>query len=252
MSLRLLSYNILYGGEDRLPHIRNVIQRQQPDAVALLEANEQSNAETLARQLQMRLAFGPANSEFHVAWISRLPIERVRNHRQAIFSKTLLEIEMRWQDTPLSLFATHLSAGRDQESDAYRAKEMRAILDILRQCERPAHVLVGDFNSLHPTDSADIPLYLATAAEEGEEQLSADQFPRQVIPLPLEAGYTDCYRALHKHEPGYTYKLPSPSLRLDYIFASPVLAARLSQCDVVTEAEAGIASDHLPIVAEFV
>lgn len=252
MPLRLLSYNILYGGEDRLAHIHNVIQRQQPDAVALLEANDQHNAETLARQLQMEIAFGPANSEFHIAWMSCLPIERVKNHRQAAFSKTLLEIEVQWQGTPLSLFATHLSAGRDQESETRRVKEMRAILDILRQCERPAHALVGDFNSLHPTDSADISLYLATGAEEGEEQLRADQFPRQVIPLPLEAGYTDCYRVLHKHEPGYTYKLPAPSLRLDYIFAAPALAARLSQCSVIAEKEAHIASDHLPILAEFI
>ncbi|HEY6406758.1 MAG TPA: hypothetical protein VIY29_04730 [Ktedonobacteraceae bacterium] len=38
MPLRILSYNILNGGQERLPRIANVIRGSQPDAVALLEA----------------------------------------------------------------------------------------------------------------------------------------------------------------------------------------------------------------------
>ena len=54
MALRLLSYNILAGGEDRLSLIAGVIQ-QHPDVVALLEARSRSNAEALAHQLGMHL-----------------------------------------------------------------------------------------------------------------------------------------------------------------------------------------------------
>src|SRR5437870_2903366 len=117
MALRLLSYNILMGGEDRLQHIVHVIEQQQPDAVALLEANERTNAETLARQLKMNLVFGTANNEFHVAWLSRLPIVRTENHRLAQLAKTLLEIEVQWEGIHITLFATHLWAGRNQESE---------------------------------------------------------------------------------------------------------------------------------------
>lgn len=53
MALRILSYNILAGGEDRLPFIANIIQQQQPDVAALLEARSRSNVETLAHQLSM-------------------------------------------------------------------------------------------------------------------------------------------------------------------------------------------------------
>lgn len=251
MALRVLSYNILYGGQDRLASIRGVIHQQGPDVVALLEANERGHAEMLASELRMKLVFGPANSEFHVAWLSRLPLLRVENHRLALFSKTLLEIEVPWQGRSLSLFATHLSAGRQQASDLYRVEEMRAILRILRQCGSRPHALVGDFNSLHPDDPIDLPVYLATGAEEGEDDGPGQAFARLVIPLLLEAGYTDCYRALHGQTPGYTYKLPAPSLRLDYIFASPELAGQLARCDVVTGADALIASDHFPVCAEF-
>jgi len=67
MTLRILSYNILWGGEDRLPLIARVIQLQQPDVVALLEANSRPKAEALSQQLGMSLIFGNANSAFHVA-----------------------------------------------------------------------------------------------------------------------------------------------------------------------------------------
>lgn len=67
MPWHVLSYNILNGGQERLPHIANVIRRSQPDAVALLEANSRPNAEWLARELDMHLTFGEANSEFCIA-----------------------------------------------------------------------------------------------------------------------------------------------------------------------------------------
>lgn len=251
MALRLLSYNILMGGEDRLQHIVYVIEQQQPNVVALLEANDRTNAEILARQLKMDLVFGTANSEFHVAWLSRLPIVRTENHRLAQLAKTLLEMEVQWEGTRVTLFATHLWAGRNQESEQLRVAEMHAILGVLQQRAHQPHALIGDFNSLYPTDQTDIALYLATAPEQGEEQMSEDQFPRQVIPLLLQAGYTDCYRTLHPGTPGYTYKLPIPSLRLDYIFTSPLLSKYLFTCDVVTGEQASIASDHFPIWAEF-
>jgi endonuclease/exonuclease/phosphatase family metal-dependent hydrolase len=251
MTLSILSYNILYGGEDRLPLIADIIQKQQPGVVALLEANSHANAEALARQLGMDLTFGEANSEFHVAWLSRLPVIRAENYRLPVFTKTLLKIEILLEEAPLALFATHLRAGRDQESDQYRVTEMQAILDILQPLGNQPHVLVGDLNALHPTDHPNLSTYLVTEPEERGENLQEAQLPRQVIPLLLEAGYIDCYRALHPTMPGYTYKLPDPALRLDYIFASPPLARRLHTCNVVTGAKAEMASDHFPIWAEF-
>ncbi len=252
-ALRVLSYNILLGGEDRLPLITSVIQRQQPDVVALLEANSRANAEVLAQQLNMNLTFGEANerSQTHVAWLSRSPVMYNENYRLPVFAKTLLKIEILWEGSPLALFATHLKAGQDEENDAYRAKEMRAILGILQSFKERPHMLVGDFNTIHPADSVDVSAYLATRSGKKGENEPVPQFPRLVIPLLLEAGYVDCYRTLHPMTPGYTYKLPIPGLRLNYIFASPLLAKRLYECDVVTGGEAEKASDHLPIWAEF-
>lgn len=252
MTLRVLSYNILTGGEDRLPLIASVIQKQQPDVLALLEANSRSNAEALAHQMDMSLTFGEANerTQTHVAWLSRCPVIHAENYPLPIFAKTLLKIEILWEGSPLALFAAHLKAGQDMENDQHRAKEMRVILDMLQSLGEQPHMLVGDLNTIHPTDQPNVSAYIASRRAKGENK-PEPQFPRLVIPLLLEAGYVDCYRTLHPMTSGYTYKLPTPGLRLDYIFASPLVARRLYECDVVTSGEAEIASDHLPIWAEF-
>ena len=78
--------------------------------------------------------------------------------------------------------------------------------------------------------------------------------PRGSIALLRSAGYVDCFRALHPGANGFTCPAAAPAGRIDYIFASPELAANLSACSVVTAGE-GIdgadASDHLPVVADF-
>lgn len=70
------------------------------------------------------------------------------------------------------------------------------------------------------------------------------------IDLLLQDGYTDCFRYLHPQEAGFTYPSNDPSCRIDYIFASPEMAARLQSCVVVTEGGEA-ASDHLPVYATF-
>jgi endonuclease/exonuclease/phosphatase family metal-dependent hydrolase len=77
--------------------------------------------------------------------------------------------------------------------------------------------------------------------------------PRSSI-RPLRKIYIDCFRCLHRHERGFTYPATSPAGRIDYIFACPVLAERLTNCHIITEGEgmpADRASDHLPVAAEF-
>ena len=77
--------------------------------------------------------------------------------------------------------------------------------------------------------------------------------PRSSI-RPLRKLYIDCFRRLHPHERGFTYPATASAGRIDYIFACPVLADRLTNCYVITEGEgmpADHASDHLPVAAEF-
>lgn len=78
--------------------------------------------------------------------------------------------------------------------------------------------------------------------------------PRGSIALLRAAGYVDCFRAENPGVKGFTCPAAAPAGRIDYIFASPEIAADLSACSVVTAGE-GVngadASDHLPVIADF-
>src|SRR6266516_3734463 len=77
---------------------------------------------------------------------------------------------------------------------------------------------------------------------------------RGSISMLREAGYIDCFRYTNPYDPGFTCPAAAPAGRIDYIFASPEIAGRLSRCCVITEGNglhSDEASDHLPIVAEF-
>ncbi|MHB8642766.1 MAG: endonuclease/exonuclease/phosphatase family protein [Gaiellaceae bacterium] len=204
------------GGVDRVDAVERVLRDVDADLVALEEANDRSVVERFAERLGYELVYGEANSEFAVAWLSRLPIERSENHRLPVLAKTLLEIQV----GGLRLCATHLVHGDDV---AQRVREVEAILGVV---ESPC-LLVGDFNAVHPDDVV------------GEGVQAVD---RRSLELVLAAGLTDSYRALHDDR-GWTYKSWDPFLRLDYVFAQSV---EVTRCDVV-ETDA---SDHFALVAE--
>ncbi len=220
-----MTWNIWNGGRDRLDAIERVLREQDADVVALQEANDRAAVETLGARLGTEVVYGEANSEFAVAWLSRLPVIRSQNHRLPVLEKTLLEVEA----GGMRLFATHLSAGRTKTHEPHRIAEAEAILDVVGDGD----LLVGDFNAVHPDDEVGAP--------PPEEQL--DHVSRGPVELVLEAGFVDCYRSLHA-EAGWTYLSWHPWARIDFVFARG--RAPLA-CDVVW----ADGSDHLPVFADF-
>lgn len=243
MTFRVCSYNIQDGGTDRIAAIGAVISNLQPDAVAILEANNRTLAEQLAGELGMHLIFGEANCAAHIGWLTRVPVHHWENHRPSTLAKTLLEIVIDRDGQPLHLFATHLGSRWEAPKPV---TEIPVILDRLRGLGDVPHLLVGDFNALTPHDPVGTP-------PQGQQKRgdAIDGSPRLAIRALQEAGYTDCYRALHAREPGYTYLATHRWLRLDYIFASPQVATHLSACNVDDATATRIASDHLPLWASF-
>jgi exodeoxyribonuclease III len=240
-ALKVMSFNIQEGGDGRLHVIAELIRAQNADCVALLEADSLTNVEALARDRHMSLTYGEANCPSAVAWLSRLPPVRSKNHRLPALSKTLLEIELVWERAPLHLFATHLGSRWDIQQPA---DEVTTILRVLSAAGGDLHVLVGDMNALRPGDHIGTP-----PAGEARRGDAVDGAPRLAIGRILAAGYVDCFRRAHSRSRGFTYPAHAPWLRLDYIFASPSVAAYLSACDVVDTPAAHRASDHLAVCA---
>jgi exodeoxyribonuclease III len=220
-----MTWNIWNGGAGRLDAIEGVLRAQDADVVALQEANDLAAVASLAGSLGMELVYGEANSVFAVAWLTRVPVLRSRNHRLPALEKTLLEIEL----GGMRLFATHLSAGRTEAHEARRISEVEPILAVAGG----ADVLIGDFNAVHPDDEIGPP-----PPEEGLDHVS-----RRPIELVLAAGFRDCYRELHPGGRGWTYLSWSPWARIDFVFARRTPRS----CEVVESQ----ASDHFPLVADF-
>jgi exodeoxyribonuclease-3 len=223
--LRLVTWNIWNGGEGRIEAIERLLREQDADVVALQEANDRAAVERLAASLEMQLVYGDANSEYAVAWLSRMPLTRSRNHTLPVLEKTLLEVEV----GGMRLCTTHLSAGRLREHEPRRIAEVEAIV---AEVGASADVLVGDFNAVHPRDEIGSP-----PPEENLEHVS-----HRPIELILEAGFIDAFRDVHPADRGWTYIAWHPWARIDYVFAR----IRPRRCDVV---ETG-ASDHFAIVAD--
>lgn len=221
--MRLVTWNIWNGGEGRIEAIERVLREQDADVVALQEANDRAGVERLASSLEMELVYGEGNSEYAVAWLSRLPVVRSRNHRLPVLEKTLLEVEVAGRP----LWATHLSAGRTLAHEPRRIAEAEAIV---AQLVADGDVLVGDFNAIHPRDEVGAPV----------EEL--EHVSRRPIELLLEAGLLDSFRELHPDDPGWTYVAWQPWARLDY-----VLSRELPRSCEVVESDA---SDHFALVAD--
>jgi endonuclease/exonuclease/phosphatase family metal-dependent hydrolase len=79
---------------------------------------------------------------------------------------------------------------------------------------------------------------------------------RWTVDHVVKSGYTDCFRALHPQDDGYTCATWMPAARIDYAFADRLLAARLIDCAVIgsgsrPDPDTATASDHLPLVTDF-
>jgi exodeoxyribonuclease-3 len=257
--MRIITYNIFYGGQERIPLIAQILRDQQPDLVALQEANDRSLAEQLASALNMQLIFGESNTVFHVAWLSRLPVSRVRNYQLPVFykgpqteftmHKTLLGIDVEWNGSLLHLYTTHLQARYPDEYEECRLHEVEAILEEIQSIQGKPFLLVGDLNAFAPDDPVD---FLPIGKEDFANRQFIEQGKRLAIARLQEAGLGDCYRVLHPTQAGYTCDARrGPSMRIDYCFASPHLAQSLHSCEVISNELTAKASDHLPVQVEF-
>src|SRR2546421_2722767 len=156
---RILSYNILVGGQPRINQITAMIQAADPDVVGLVEATNPRVVETLAKRLGMQYrisAPGQNSADWQVAVLSRLPIIHTEVHIcPGILTKPLLEVCVEEAEgSRLTIFVTHLTAsftyGRAGES--IRRDEVREILRIMASKQGTPHLLMGDFNALAPGD----------------------------------------------------------------------------------------------------
>lgn len=244
MTLKLLSYNIRFGGRGRETRISEVIRTAQPDLVVFQEATDPRVIERIAEETGMSAwAARPSHS---IAFISRTPIAHHEWHYPRGARHSFLEIVLAGSEA--RIFGLHLKARFSKWSERRRAFEIRALLDGIRQHQEGFHVLVGDFNTLAPGELLDVrrmPRWIRALI-----WISGRDIQRETIQIMLDANYVDSYRRLHPEDKGYTFPVWDPHLRLDYIFLPAAFTQKLISSEVINHTAARDASDHFPLLAQ--
>jgi len=245
VTLRLLSYNIRYGGTGRETAIAAVIRSLAPDVVMLQEASEPAVVERLARETEM--PHWGARRGHSTGYLSRLTVAEHAWHHPPAARHAFLEVVL--ADRDCRLFGLHLSAWFSKWSEQRRERELRALIDGIRQHQHGFHLILGDFNALAPGERlrADrMPGWIRAMV-----WMSGNDIARTTIQLMLDEQYVDAFRYLHPGEEGYTFPTWDPHVRLDYVFAPARDASRFARCEVIADAaDMRAASDHFPLLAE--
>jgi endonuclease/exonuclease/phosphatase family metal-dependent hydrolase len=243
--LRLLTYNIRYGGVGRVGPLASVINACSPDLVVLQEATQPEVVKQLAAQTGMTAWASTAGHS--VGFMSRVEIAHHQWHRPTASRRAFLEIVP--ARGALRVFGVHLSAVHSNWTERRRARELRAVLAGIKRHQHGLHVVAGDFNTLAPGETLDIrklPARLRAVV-----WVTGRHIRWETIKILLDKGYLDAYRSLHPLEPGFTFPVWDPHVRLDYAFVPAAWSPRLQTCQVVHDhAALAEASDHLPLLAE--
>jgi len=251
--MRIVSYNILDGGEGRADPIAEVLIAQRPDIVALIEADNAAVVARVASRLKMDsiTAVGHRHS---VAVLSHWPIIESVNHAmlREEFSNCFLEAAVR---DPLGadwiLGLTHLHPHAREADDFIRMREVSTILAVFgeRRRENIPHILLGDFNADSPIQQID-PARCKPSTQKAWRD-NGGHLPTGAVQSMLSAGYLDTLHELNGEQAARrgTFSTQYPEQRVDYIFAHG-FENQLRSAWIEHDRLAQFASDHFPVGAE--
>lgn len=270
--LKVLAFNIWNGhdwGKDTARHDAMVawIKEQAPDVAALQElcGYTQEKLAADARVWGHPYAVILKEDGYPVGITSRRPI-----HLKARLREGLWHGLIHAETYGIDFFVVHLSpADRDT-----RYREAGIIESRVRGLQDSAatYILLGDFNAMSPMD-ADLnlgrPQLLARYREGDRNQekyrnLLLEEFDYSVISRFYGLPAID---VCHRYVPvARRYSFPTPILvglymeaeqvphlrqRIDYILASPALAAQCTGAEISNGPVEGTLSDHYPVMATF-
>ncbi|HLM03233.1 MAG TPA: endonuclease/exonuclease/phosphatase family protein [Pyrinomonadaceae bacterium] len=243
MKLKLLSYNIRFGGRERQAQLAEVINEIEPDIVVFQEASDPGVIEYLGDAC--RMPFRAARAKNSVGFISRLAVVHHEWHHPRGAHHSFLEIQL--SETEMRIFGLHLKARFSKWSERQRHAEIRALLESIKRHQDGFHLIVGDFNTLAPNEVFNLPLMPLWIR--ALIWISGRDIRRDTIQTMLDAGYLDGFRHLYPDDKGYTFPVWQPHVRLDYIFVPARYSAHLKSCEVVKAPPvAARASDHFPLL----
>ena len=260
-NLKLLSYNVWYGftkKPERKANYLKFMKAQAPDVVSLQELNHYT-PEKLADDAK---AWGHPHSVllkekgFPTGITSSQPITAVKRTIEGYHHGLL-----RCQTHGIHVYAIHLHPGNWE----IRLREIDLLLKDIATLPGDAKVaLAGDFNtfSLHDKPVYDrsedmIPFFKRLDVRTKGKNLRDGQLDYRHLKRLENAGFADL---IHTKREAFLGTFPTPlrkdedmgpDRRLDYVFATPSLAASCRAAACIVNETTGLLSDHQPVSATF-
>lgn len=157
-------------------------------------------------------------------------------------------LEIVLADDQTRIFGLHLKPRFSKWSEAKRAREIRALLDGIKEHQEGFHILVGDFNTRAPGERFNLqkmPIWIRVLI-----WASGRDIKRETVQTLLDAGYIDGFRRLFPNDIGHTFPVYNPHVRLDYVFLPVRYADRLKSIEIIKQPPiVQTASDHYPLLA---
>jgi len=252
--MRIVSYNILDGGEGRADPIAEVIEAQRPDVVALVESDNLEVVERTAKRLKMDFIFASAGGKHAGAILSAWPIRATTNHALLMspdWMNAFVEarvVDPAGQEWPI--VALHFAAHATDERESFRELQLNSVFKRLASLHGRPHILAGDFNSNSPIQKIDRAKCKPRTQEEWDA--NGGMIPRRVVQRLLDAGYIDTLHAFAPEvaETAGTFTTQFPGQRIDYLFTHGVERSQIKSAWVETDRLAKYASDHFPVGVE--
>ena len=229
MIIRVVTYNVHkcrgLDGRTMTARIAEVLREMRPDIAALQEVTARQ-AELLAGELSVELAMGENRKHLGTAYgnavLSRFPIRGSRNYDLTVHGREergCLRADVEWKrSSVLHVFNVHLGTSfleRRQQGRRLVAAELLSDLGI-----QSPRIVLGDFN-------------------EWTRGLTT-----RLLRSELKSADIQSHLRRTRTYPGLL-----PLLHLDHIYYDPAL--KLERLTLLRTRKALVASDHLPLAADF-
>ncbi|MGI8738525.1 MAG: endonuclease/exonuclease/phosphatase family protein [Gammaproteobacteria bacterium] len=269
-TLKLMTFNILRDGigegGDRRERIAALIARHNPDVLCMQEGGDDACWGGMADEQGFKHVQN-IPGEFQPALFSKLPVKQTATHSGVKYVYFQVDLGR----FTLGVYSIHLMHWPPAEGE--RIAALRKLLALM-QVQGDAFICIaGDFNSRARGEQG-LDFGVQRIAAFNKCVIGPEDWTR-ATDLMVMAGFIDCYQRKNQ-APGYSLHplidgasqkgtpirkdqlirigdglMMPPVVRIDYVFANPALAERLTLCELDESDEALQASDHLPLVATF-
>jgi exodeoxyribonuclease-3 len=253
VSFSAMTWNVLFGGEDRFDRILALLARERPDVTVLQECLGWDAGDRLARASE---AAGAAHSflglarprgsgrRFHVALLSRFPIlSSTTLADPARVGHVIVDATVDAPGGSVSILGTHF----DSQGEDERLRDAAALASLVprERFERERLLVAGDLNALSRLDPYPADLAARLAASGVDKYGHPPRF--DTMERLASGGWIDL-----RPDPWVTARRDRGGVhieyRTDYLLASPALARDHAETRVL---DCKGASDHEPVLARF-